>query len=482
MFKRLLLGMIVVSISAFSATYAQKTIKSPKNIIIMIGDGMGPSQVVAGTYYQYGKSDAQKFQSFPTKIHMATYPAKAGKNGEDAGLDWSHGYNTSDAWESFDWIKSQYTCSAASGTALSTGEKTYNGGLGVDLNKKPLKNISQVAKELKKSAGVVTSVQLSHATPASFVAHNVHRDNYSQIAREMILDSKMDVIMGGGHPYYDHSGKKLSSARTFKYVGDSLIWNQLGKNAAEFKLADGLFKVQDVDGDNIPDPWTLIESKQDFEKLVSSKPPKRLLGVARVAETLQQRRHTNDDKSYFEGKGIGGEDAYVVPFNTEVPDLKTMSLGALNVLSQNQNGFFLMVEGGAIDWACHGNQKGRLIEEFIDFSIAIDAVVEWVEKNSSWDETLLIVTADHETGYLTGIDNDKTKPFAKPIANKGKGQMPEMQFNATSHTNSLVEVFAIGAGSDIFHFYTDETDQRYGKYIHNSELGAAMKLLWTGIK
>ena len=91
-----------------------------------------------------------------------------------------------------------------------------------------------------------------------------------------------------------------------------------------------------------------------------------------------------------------------MPLNTTVPGLATMTEGALNVLDNDEQGFFLMVEGGAIDWAAHANQTGRTIEEEIDFNKAVDAVIYWVQRNSNWSETVLIVTGDHETGTLYG--------------------------------------------------------------------------------
>jgi alkaline phosphatase len=85
-----------------------------------------------------------------------------------------------------------------------------------------------------------------------------------------------------------------------------------------------------------------------------------------------------------------------------------MTSAAINVLDNNPDGFFLMIEGGAADWASHANQSGRVIEEQIAFEKAIETVIEWVNKNSTWDDTLLIVTSDHETGYITGPDSGKT--------------------------------------------------------------------------
>ena len=87
-----------------------------------------------------------------------------------------------------------------------------------------------------------------------------------------------------------------------------------------------------------------------------------------------------------------------------VPNLALMTKGALNVLDNDPDGFFLMVEGGAVDWANHANQLGRLIEEQNDFNDAVDVAIEWIKANGGWEKNLLIVTGDHECGYLTGAD------------------------------------------------------------------------------
>jgi alkaline phosphatase len=123
------------------------------------------------------------------------------------------------------------------------------------------------------------------------------------------------------------------------------------------------------------------------------------------------------------------------------------TVGALNVLDSDQDGLFLMVEGGAIDWASHGNQSGRMIEEQVDFDNAVQAVVDWVKANSNWGETLLIVTGDHETGYLTGPSSD---PTWEPIVNSGAGVLPGMEWHSGSHTNSLIPVYAKGDAARLF--------------------------------
>jgi alkaline phosphatase len=108
-------------------------------------------------------------------------------------------------------------------------------------------------------------------------------------------------------------------------------------------------------------------------------------------------------------------------------------------------------------------------------------VVNWVEENSNWDETLVIVTADHETGYLTGL-NSGIQPDGKsvwnPIENRGKGVLPGMEWHSGSHTNSLIPFFAKGAGSELFHHYADETDPIRGRYLDNAEIGKALFLMF----
>ena len=198
----------------------------------------------------------------------------------------------------------------------------------------------------------------------------------------MINDSATDVVMGAGHPLYDNNGTPLAAPGTYKYVGGTATWDALVNGTAG----------GDADGDGDADPWTLIQSKSQFERLAcADKTPARVCGTARSATTLQQSR-----------AGDAMAAPYTVPMNANVPDLATMTKGALNVLDANRKGFFLMVEGGAVDWASHGNQPGRTIEEQVDFNEAVAAVDRWVRRNSDWGETLVIVTGDHETGYLWG--------------------------------------------------------------------------------
>jgi len=459
-YKLILLILLLISFLQTEELITKTVKEAPKNIIIMIADGMGINHIIATNIYQYGNFSSQKYQSFPISIYASTYLCK---NINDNDEDWDQGYNSFKAWDDFDYVKQNPTGSAAAATAMATGKKTYKKSIGMGLNKQPLYNISELAKDINKASGVITSVQFSHATPAGFAVHNVHRDNYEEIAQSMILDSKLDVIMGCGNPNYDADGKKRDPL--YKFVGGEVCWDVIKDGSSSYQFPGGSkLVIQDIDSDGEPDPWTLIQTKSEFEKMTKGDTPKRLIGVPMVTKTLQQERSGDENAAAFD-----------VPLNDNVPDLATMSKAAINVLDNDPDGFFLMIEGGAVDWASHDNQSGRMIEEMIDFNKAVDSVIAWVETNSSWDETLLIVTADHECGYLCGPDSD---PEINYIERNGKGKMPGMEWHHDGHTNQLVPLFAKGVGSELFYLFADETDMIWGSYINNTEIAQIVFLLW----
>jgi alkaline phosphatase len=412
-----------------------------RNIIIMISDGWGFHHLEAASYYEYGKDARQIYNRFPFNFAMSTYMAY--REGHPCH---GHAYDPELAWSDFAYVRGCTTDSAAAATALSTGVKTYRGAIGVDLDRQPLEHALEVAEAQGKATGVVSSVQFSHATPAGFVAHNVSRSNYEAIAQEMIYDSAADVIMGAGHPWYDANGQSVTSHNSFSYVGGEATWDDLVAGTAG----------GDADGDGVDDPWILVEERAVFQALAEGPTPKRVIGVPQVYQTLQQRR-----------SGDTGADPYVVPLTETVPTLEEMTRAALNILDDDPDGLFLTVEGGAIDWASHGNQSGRVIEEQIDFERAVEAVVDWVEQNSNWGETLLIITGDHETGYLTGPGSD---PTWEPIVNNGAGNLPGMEWHSGGHTNSLIVVSARGRAARLIRRYADEDDPVRGPYVDNTEV------------
>ena len=434
-----IIGLFVVGINL--PAFAEPGKPPAKNIIVMIADGSGFNHVKATSFFTYGKKSKQAYNQFPFKYGMSTYMAYS--VGDPC---YGIGYDPVSAWSDFDYVKSCYTDSAAAATALSTGVKTYNGAIGVDMDENPLQHAIELAEQKGKSTGVVTSVEFTHATPAAFVAHNVSRNNYAEIGQGMVYDSAADVIMGAGHPCYDADGVYNDCTNTFNYVGGQITWDDLVAGTAG----------GDADGDGVNDPWVLIQTRAEFQALMDGPTPKRVIGVAQVYQTLQQGR-----------SGDAFDDPYIIPFIETVPTLEEMTKAALNILDDDPDGLFLMVEGGAVDWASHDNQSGRMIEEQRDFDMAVKAVVDWVKKNSNWGETLLIVTSDHETGYLNGPDSN---PTWEPIVNNGTGILPGMEWDSTNHTNSLVPLFAIGKNANLFPSYADEVDTVHGKYVDNTEL------------
>lgn len=412
-----------------------------KNVILMISDGCGYNHIDAASIYQHGKTGDQVYDRFDVKLAMSTY------------MD-GQSYDPMKAWNDFKYVSksNSYTDSAAAATAMSTGVKTYNGAIGVDPDKAPLKHTVQIAEQLGKATGVVTTVQISHGTPAGFVAHNKNRNNYEEIAGEMIYESGLEVIMGCGHPEYDNDGKPAGIKKEYKYVGGKSVWED---------LKDGSVTGADADGDGVPDRWTVIHEPAEFRKLASGDTPKRVIAIAKKLKTLQQERGGKDKADPFE-----------VPFNGDVPTLAEMTGGALNVLDNDPDGFFLMIEGGAIDWASHDNQAGRVIEEQIEFNKAVEAVAAWVEAESSWNDTLLIITGDHETGYLTGPDSGAKggKPVWNPVAGRGKGRTPKMEYHSDSHTNSLIPFYAHGVGSQLYTSLARKTDPVRGPYLDNTSI------------
>ena len=410
----------------------------PKYIIVMISDGCGYNHITAADMYKYGRTFGPVYAQFSVKCGMSTFAAGGS-------------YDPNLTWTSFEHVKQNATDSAAAATAMSTGIKTYEGAIGVDPNKKPVMNIIKRCEQLGMATGVVTSVQFSHATPAGFVAHNSSRNNYAQIAQEMINASAVDCIMGCGHPYYNTDGNLTAIPGTFKYVGEQTTWDALVAGTAG----------ADADGDSIDDPWILIQTRAEFQALANGNTPKRICGVAQVHKTLQQER-----------SGDANAAPFAVSLIETVPTLEEMTTAALNVLDEDSDGFFLMVEGGAVDWANHNNQSGRMVEEQIDFNNAVKAVTDWINKNSNWDESLLIVTADHECVYLTGPDSGTTatKPVWNDIVNNGRANLPGMEWHSGGHTNSLVPFYAKGRGAKLFKKATAGDDPVRGTYIDNTSV------------
>ena len=449
-------GQQAIRTSCPSATY----------LIILIGDGMGLNQIKAADNYEKSKAVYETWSQY----WMTTFPQGGS-------------YDPNQAWTDFNYVTTGTTDSAAAGTALFSGEKTINGRINVSANgEQRLFNLADKARALDKGTGAVTSVYLSHATPGAWYAHNDDRGNGFAIADEGLWGDPnttgdfssdpryggghglslppMDVIIGAGHP--DWQGGDYVNQE----IRDKLWQEDSASNAFSF--------VERVSGS--PDgSQRLLEAAADTHV-------KRLAG-------LFGGNDGNIDYRLADGSG----------YNPEDPTLVEMAQAALAVLSRESNGFVLMIEGGAIDWASHNNNMDQMIGEQIDFNMAVQAVVDWVESplnGSSWENTLVIVTADHETGYLTagpgifpnqglGPVDQLTLGLEKPINgsnlraswddthNPGVIDPDETVYwawNTNGHTNTLVPVFVKGIGSELIPTYPTASDPVRGPYFDNTDI------------
>jgi len=411
---------------------------APKYVFLMITDGCGYNCFSAADLYAGASAPYAAWQQAAMSHYMV-----------------GDGYPATSISQDVTKVNLKPTDSAASGTALATGIKTYDGAIGVGPRGERLKTITDRFGEIGRATGVVTSVQWSHATPAAMAAHNASRNNYAAIANEMLFESGLDVIMGAGDFRYNDNGVPCTTCDS-KYVGGTASWQ----------------KLLDQKANSLEGPWTLVQDSLDFAALaLDATPPARVVGTAKVHQTLQEYR-------------TGANDAdlpYADPRNPGLPTLDLMTRGAINVLAQNPNGFFVMVEGGAIDWAGHNNHLGRLIEEQLEFDDAVSSVIDWIEdpaNDADWTNTLVIVTADHETGFLSGPDTlatqIRTGIWGTSAVTGSAGALPAHLWNSTNHTNSLVPLFAKGAGADALMAQADDYDPVRGRFLDNAEVGQVL--------
>ncbi len=478
----------LVCLTAFAAVLSVcffcDTARAAKNVIIMIADGAGHNTWAASEMYRGQQGREVYQQSGWVRLSACTYPLNlSSKPTGNLQQDKAIVYDPLKAWSvepsggkgsrfaGYAYLTKTPTDSAAAATALASGQKTFNNAINWTNDNRSMQGqtIAEIAKAHGKSAGVITSVPLSHATPAGLGgAHNKSRNHYADIAKEMLDAPYLDVIMGAGNPDFDENGRalKANEKHNYDYVGGEKTWNALkqGRQGG----------------------WKLVQTKADFERLTTGDTPPKVLGVAQAASTLQERRGPGMAKQAYDkmvaklshdGKT---PEPFAAPMNKNVPTLAVMARAAINCLDDNPKGFYLMIEGGAVDWANHANQPDRMIEEQVDYVKAVEAVCDWVEKNSNWDDTLLILTADHETGLIWGPKSDRVA--FEPIADNGAGHIPGLRYNTHGHSNSLVPLYARGAGSERFAELTKGMDEKAaaawhysGKYVENTDIFAVMK-------
>ena len=258
------------------------------------------------------------------------------------------------------------TDSSAAGTALATGEKTYNGAVSMDDDKNVLSTVAERAKKAGRKVGIATSVSVDHATPAAFYAHQPNRSRYYEIALDL-PKTGFDFYAGSGFLKPTTTADKKEAPNVFPIIEE-----------AGYTIARGLDEYK--------------EKAADAKKMI-----------------LIQKE---------------GAEPSCLPYAIDHEEgdltLPEITESAVSFLSKgNKKGFFLMVEGGKIDWACHSNDPVTVFEEVIDLDNAVRVAYEFYKKHPK--ETLIVVTADHETGGM-GLGIGKYELHLKSLLNQKQSQ------------------------------------------------------------
>ncbi len=324
-----------------------------KNVIFLIGDGMGLTQVTAG-YYANGQE--LSFEQFKHIGLMRTHSAT-----------------------------SIITDSAAGATAMASGKKTRNGMISMAHEDSiPLKTILEYSEDHGLATGVIATSTVTHATPASFYGHMPTRSRINERMAMQFYHSNVEVLMGGGINY-------------FRNRNDSI------------NLLDELTKK-----------GYMVADSAAFDTLTRAWGPKLVCLISAMQPI-----------SYLEGRGD------FLPKATRI---------GIEALKTRPNGFFLMVEGSQIDWGGHDNDSEEIIAEMIDFDKAVKIALDFAEKDGN---TLVLVTADHETGG-----------YAIHNGVMSKGEI-EPGFTTDYHSATMVPVFAYGPGAELFQGMIDNTEIFY---------------------
>lgn len=328
---------------------SSKEIKSPKNVILLVGDGTGLSQISSAFYFK------------ETSPHYGRF--------KHIGL-----INTSSSREDI-------TDSAAGATAFACGVKSYNGAIGVADDSTDVENIVEIISPKGIKSGVISTSSVTHATPASFYAHVINRGLQEDIAADMLV-SDIDFVAGGGIHFFskrDDGQDLLKALEAKRFMVDTTTLGTLSSTADAAKAA--------------------------FLLAGNQMPP--------VAE---------------------GRDNFL-PKATEL---------GMQFLSKDNNNFFLMVEGSQIDWGGHANNSDYLISELIDFDDAIGKALDFAKKDGN---TLVVVTADHETGGFTLSSTIKRNPEGQEYSDYSE---ITGTFSTGGHSATLIPVFAYGPGAEEF--------------------------------
>ncbi|MHA1215010.1 MAG: alkaline phosphatase [Candidatus Hodarchaeales archaeon] len=358
----LMLTSLVMTKSAIMAgdVEQESSVSNPLSVILMIGDGMGFEHVKLTRWVEFGVSSSLNMEFLPISGEVTT-----------RSLD------------------STITDSAAAATAIATSVKTNNRMLSILPNGTELKTILEEAKEIGKSTGIITTTEVTHATPAAFYSHVNDRGSYSEIARQLVEEANVDVIMGGGKSRF--STAQLDTMESRGYA--------------------------------------IVETRTQLQLESSNK----ILGLFASGALPYER---NRDRS-------------------SIPSLAEMTQKSLEILSEDSDGFFLMVEGGQIDWAAHANNAENVVLETVEFDRAVAEAIQYVNTHGN---TILIVTADHETGGLTVITNDFKTELPDPENTDEENEELRIArtnevvlfWSTDTHTRVNVPFYILGKNLDLY--------------------------------
>lgn len=320
--------------------------ENPKinNIILIIGDGMGPQQLGLLELF------ARESSAWPYPGKTSTFQTLVNDDHSEIGMSLPHP------------PRFMVVDSASSATMLATGELSASEMIGLNEQGESVKTVLEHAKEMGKATGLVSNTRLTHATPAAFAAHVPHRDQENEIAAQM-LENQVDVMLSGGLRHF---------------IPDNL--DDATKKALEEKTGFSVSARRD-DGQNLLQKaeemgYQVVHQRNALAEFTGEG---KLLGLFANSGMLNGIEETQQENKQ----------------DRSIPTLKEMTQKALEVLSRNEQGFFLMVEPGQIDWAAHNNDAGTMLHEMIHFDDTLGVVYEWAKDR---DDTLVIIIADHETG------------------------------------------------------------------------------------
>jgi alkaline phosphatase len=372
--KTFVLGVAGLLLTGCSAL-AEKTPARPeiKNVIMIIGDGMGPQQV--GLLLSYARQAPHGIlKNRKTALDRMLENGRIG-----ISLTYPDGALVTD--------------SAASATQLAAGKFARAEMVGLDADGKPVENVIEKARRRGKATGLVSDTRITHATPAAFAAHETHRSHETGIP-EGLLAANADVMLSGGLDYW------LPKAAA---VQDSAIHRKMEAS--------------------VEHAFRIGSARKDGKNLLDAA---RKQGYRLVFNTRQLRQASGKTLGLFAGSGMSdgiAESRNRLDADHAEPTLSEMSEQALKILEQDPDGFFLMIEAGQIDWAAHRNDTGLLLHEMLRFDAMLHKVLDWMGKR---EDTLLIVTADHETGGFGFSYSSKNIPPPQTLAN---GHLFKPNFN-----------------------------------------------------